>query len=50
LPLLRHPEGVDRIVLRADLRDQPALQALITALQNQVQQHLRQHPEQEWLG
>ncbi|MEN9859663.1 MAG: hypothetical protein RLZZ515_145 [Cyanobacteriota bacterium] len=50
LPLLRHPEGVDRVVLRADLRDQPALQALITALQNQVQQHLRQHPEQEWLG
>jgi hypothetical protein len=47
---LRHPKGVDRIVLRADLRDQPGLQALITALQNQVQQHLRQHPEQEWLG
>jgi hypothetical protein len=50
MPLLRHPKGVDRIVLRADLRDQPGLQALITALQNQVQQHLRQHPEQEWLG
>lgn len=49
-PLLRHAGGVDRIAVRGDLRDQPVLQALIEALQRQAQQHLRQHPEQEWLG
>lgn len=50
IPLLRHAGGVDRIAVRGDLQDQPALQALIEALQRQAQQHLRQHPEQEWLG
>ncbi len=50
IPLLRHAGGVDRIAVRRDLLDQPALQALIEALQRQAQQHLRQHPEQEWLG
>ncbi len=50
IPLLRHAGGVDRIAVRRDLQDQPALQALIEALQRQAQQHLRQHPEQEWLG
>jgi hypothetical protein len=47
---LRHPGGIDLILLRHDLSDHPALQAVITALQQQVRQHLRQHPEQEWLG
>ena len=50
VPLLRHPGGVDLIIVRAELHDQPALQALIGALHQQVQHHLSQHPEQEWLG
>ena len=50
LPVLRHPGGVDLILLRRDLSDHQALQALIAAVQQQVRQHLRQHPEQEWLG
>ena len=49
-PLLRHPGGIDLILLRHDLSDHPAVQAVIMALQQQVRQHLRQHPEQEWLG
>jgi hypothetical protein len=50
IPLVRHAGGVDRIVMRGDLRDQPVLQALIAALERQAQEHLRQHPEQDWLG
>jgi len=50
LPVLRHPGGVDLILMRRDLSDHQALQALIAAVQQQVRQHLRQHPEQEWLG
>ena len=50
LPVLRHPGGVDLILLRRDLSDHQALQALIAAVHQQVRQHLRQHPEQEWLG
>ena len=50
LPVLRHPGGIDLILLRRDLSDHQALQALIAAVQQQVRQHLRQHPEQEWLG
>jgi hypothetical protein len=50
LPVLRHPGGIDLILLRRDLSDHQALQALIAAVQQQVSQHLRQHPEQEWLG
>ena len=50
LPVLRHPGGIDLILMRRDLSDHQALQALIAAVQQQVRQHLRQHPEQEWLG
>ena len=50
LPVLRHSGGVDLILIRRDLSDHQALQALIAAVQQQVRQHLRQHPEQEWLG
>jgi hypothetical protein len=50
LPLLRHPGGIDLILVRRDLSDHQALQALIAAVQQQARQHLRQHPEQEWLG
>lgn len=50
LPLLSHPGGRDLILLRRDLSDRQTVQSLITALQQQVHQHLRQHPEQEWLG
>jgi hypothetical protein len=50
LPVLRHPSGIDLILMRRDLSDHQALQALIAAVQQQVRQHLRQHPEQEWLG
>jgi hypothetical protein len=50
IPLVRHAGGVDRIMMRGDLRDQPALQALIAAVERQAQEHLRQHPEQDWLG
>ena len=50
LPLLRHAGGVDGIVLRRDLQEQPALQALIAAIRHSYQQQLRQHPEQDWLG
>jgi hypothetical protein len=50
LPVLRHSGGVDLILIRRDLSDHQALQALIAAVQRQVRQHLRQHPEQEWLG
>jgi hypothetical protein len=49
-PLLRHPGGIDLILVRRDLSDHQALQALIAAVQQQARQHLRQHPEQEWLG
>jgi hypothetical protein len=50
LPVLRHSGGVDLILIRRDLSDHQALQALIAAVQQQVRQHLRQHAEQEWLG
>ena len=50
LPVLRHSGGVDLILIRRDLSDHQALQALIAAVQQQARQHLRQHPEQEWLG
>ncbi|WP_398328975.1 hypothetical protein [Vulcanococcus sp.] len=50
LPLLRHPGGIDLILVRRDLSDHQALQALIAAVQQQARQHLRQHPEHEWLG
>ena len=50
IPVLRHPGGIDLILMRRDLSDHQALQALIAAVQQQVRQHLRQHPEQEWLG
>lgn len=50
LPLQEHPGGHDVILLRHDLSEQPALQALIAALRQQVQGPLRQHPEHDCLG
>ncbi|MBM5807709.1 MAG: hypothetical protein FJ056_08460 [Cyanobacteria bacterium M_surface_10_m2_179] len=50
LALLRHPHGVDQIVLRSDLALQPVLQDLIASLRHRTRQHLRQHPSLEWLG
>ena len=50
LPLLHHSDSQDLILLRRDTSDHPAVQSLIAALKQQVSQHLRQHPEQEWLG
>jgi len=50
LPLREHPDGQDVILLRHDLSEQPALQALIAALRQQMQGPLRQHPEHDPLG
>ena len=50
LPLLRHAGGVDGLVLRRDLQEQPALQELVAAISSGYRQQLRQHPDQEWLG
>jgi hypothetical protein len=49
-PLLRHPDGVDQIVLRRDLEQQPAISVLIATIRQTYRQHLRQHPDLEWLG
>ena len=49
-PLLRHPAGVDQIVLRRDLEQQPVIQALIATIERSYRQHLQQHPDLEWLG
>ena len=50
VPLLRHPGGIDLIVLRSDQQQQPALQELIAAIRLHYRQHLEQHPDLEWLG
>jgi hypothetical protein len=49
-PLLRHADGVDQIVLRCDLEQQPAIRALIATIHQSYRQHLHQHPDLEWLG
>ncbi len=49
-PLLRSPSGVDVIVLRLDLEQQPAMAALITTLRQAYRQHALHNPQLDWLG
>jgi len=49
-PLLRSPSGVDVIVLRLDLEQQPAVAALITTLRQAYRQHALHNPQLDWLG
>ena len=49
-PLLRSPNGVDVIVLRLDLEQQPAMAALITTLRQAYRQHAVHNPQLDWLG
>jgi hypothetical protein len=50
MPLLSHPDGVDLIVVRTDLVEQPVLQELIATIRRHYRQHLQQHQILEWLG
>lgn len=50
LPLLRSRHGVELILLRRDLEEQPAITALISSLGQAYRHHHEQHPELEWLG
>jgi len=49
-PLLRSPSGVDVIVVRLDLEQQPAMAALITTLGQAYRQHALHNPQLDWLG
>ena len=49
-PLLRSPSGVDVLVLRLDLEQQPAMAALITTLRQAYRQHALHNPQLDWLG
>ena len=49
-PLLRSPSGVDVLVLRMDLEQQPAMAALITTLRQAYRQHALHNPQLDWLG
>ena len=49
-PLLRSPSGVDVLVLRMDLEQQPAMAALITTLHEAYRQHAMHNPQPDELG
>ena len=49
-PLLRSPNGVDVIVVRLDLEQQPVMAALITTLRQAYRQHALHNPQLDWLG
>jgi hypothetical protein len=49
-PLLRSPSGVDILVLRMDLEQQPAMAALITTLHEAYRQHALHNPQPDELG
>lgn len=49
-PLARSSAGVDVMVLRRDLEHQPAIAALVTAIQRSYREQALEHPQLEWLG
>ena len=49
-PLLSSPSGVEVLVLRLDLEQQPAMASLITTLRQAYRQHALHNPQLDWLG